>query len=114
MTLNTAKNYSPSANLAIATTILSQLGGNRFLAMTGARNLITVENGLSFSLPRQREFVKDGISRVTVKLTAEDLYDVEYGKMVGLKYVPVRKDEGLFCDQLQAFFTRATGLDTHL
>ena len=35
----------------IATTILQQLGGSRFIAMTGAKNLVAEENALIFRLP---------------------------------------------------------------
>jgi len=35
----------------IAQTIIAQLGGRRFIAMTGARNLIGGENYLMLSLP---------------------------------------------------------------
>lgn len=36
----------------IAQTILTQLGGNRFLAMTGAKQLVDLGNGLQFAIGR--------------------------------------------------------------
>jgi hypothetical protein len=36
----------------VANTILQQLGASRFLAMTGARNLVAGEDTLQFDLPR--------------------------------------------------------------
>lgn len=39
----------------IATTILKQLGGNRFLAMTGAKHLAYGDNDLRFRLPKAKD-----------------------------------------------------------
>ena len=36
----------------IAQTILTQLGGNRFLAMTGAKDLVNTGKGLQFAIGR--------------------------------------------------------------
>lgn len=101
---------------SIALTILEQLGGNRFLAMTGARNLVAARDGLRFKLPAR--FAKDGINFVSITLTPADLYDMSFGTMAGaskLFAVTERvRFEGVYFDQLQSLFTDATGLDTHL
>ncbi|MGI9949502.1 hypothetical protein [Vibrio hyugaensis] len=39
------------ARLRIANTILAQLGGNRFIVMTGAKQFVAIEQGLMFTLP---------------------------------------------------------------
>lgn len=39
------------ARKAIAETILSQLGGRRFIAFTGAKEFVAIESGLMFRLP---------------------------------------------------------------
>ncbi len=59
-------------NQIIAKTILEQLGGGRFMAMTGAKNMVAIENGLQFDLPRTRHYVKDGINKVQVVLDPSD------------------------------------------
>ncbi|MCG9780470.1 hypothetical protein [Photobacterium damselae] len=103
-------------NQVIAKTILEQLGGGRFLAMTGAKNLVAIESGLQFDLPRTRHYVKDGINKVQIILNPSDTYTVR-----GLKWMP-RKYEfkelanqpGVYGDTLQSVFTGITGLDTRL
>jgi len=103
-------------NLSIAQTILSQLGGNKFLAMTGARDLVTGASALRFKLPAR--FAKDGINFVSITLTPADLYDVRFGKMAGpskcFEVTEKASFTGVYSDQLQSIFTLATGLDTHL
>ena len=65
-----------SDNMVVANTILEQLGGRRFVAMTGARNFTAIDDqrgALSFKVPR----AKDGINAIKVTLTAMDDYTVE-------------------------------------
>lgn len=40
-------------NLTVANTILHQLGGRRFIAFTGARDLLGDTNSLTFKLPKR-------------------------------------------------------------
>lgn len=103
-------------NQIIAKTILNQLGANRFITMTGAKNFVAIENGLQFDLPRTRHFVKDGINKIQVILNASDTYTVR-----GLKYMPRKYDfkelaieTGIYADMLQGTFTEMTGLNTYL
>jgi hypothetical protein len=93
--------------------ILEQLGGNRFLAMTGARHLVGNDQELRFSLPRG---CRDGINKIVVKLdAATDTYTVTAYKLRGVKCDPVGEPRALvYADQLQAIFATLTGLDTHL
>lgn len=96
----------------VAAIILAQLGGNRFIAMTGARDLVRNDNALSFKLPRG---ARNGINYVTVVLTPADLYNVTFYKMTrGLNVHTISAAEGVYADKLQATFMAATGLDTHL
>ncbi|EIP9270516.1 hypothetical protein LT886_002400, partial [Salmonella enterica] len=51
----------------IAVEILNQLGGNKFIAMTGAKNFVWLEKGgLIFKLPSN--FARNGINLVRIKL----------------------------------------------
>jgi hypothetical protein len=103
------------ADLEIAQTILAQLGGRRFISMTGARNLIGGENYLMFGLPAG--FAKDGINKVRITLDWTDTYIFEALKVYPgpeLKFDTIEKLEGVYTEDLQEIFTRVTGLDTHL
>ena len=55
---------------------LQQLGGNRFIAMTGAKNLAIdkSKNELHMKIMRNAK----GISHVRIRLTSMDLYDMEF------------------------------------
>jgi hypothetical protein len=100
--------------IAIANEIIRQLGGNKFRAMTGAKNFMATENGLGFTLPGGGGFCRNGINFVKVKLTSADLYDMEFKRLRGTKITDVAKHEGIYNDMLQSIFTAETGLDTHL
>ena len=97
--------------LSVANTILSQLGGNKFLAMTGSKNLLGSSDSLSFSVGRG---AKNGINKARVTLTAADLYTVEFFRFAKYDLTPKGKTEGIYADQLQEVFTRHTGIDTRL
>ena len=99
------------SDLTIAKEILRQLGGNRFITMTGARNFSADDNSLSFQIPRIR-----GVRGVTITLNGDDLYTMEFFKLD--KKAPyqhlLHSETGLFFDMLQETFTDITGFDTHL
>ncbi len=96
----------------IATEILRQLGGNKFVVMTGAKNFCYgQENGntfLAFRLPNRK------VNTVKITLTATDDYNMEFTLWRGLNCKVVKEYHGVYCDQLQELFTEATGPYTHL
>ena len=96
----------------VAETILQQLGGRKFLVMTGARGLLKsdAEKWLSFKLPGSYK----GVNYVKITLTSSDLYDVEFGFVRGTSYSVKKQAKGIYADQLQKLFTDTTGLYTHL
>jgi hypothetical protein len=97
-----------------AQTILSQLGGNRFIAMTGCSNFGSTPNSLSFKLPRG---TKNKATHCTVTLDASDTYTVEFVKCsmrAAVYRQVVAETSGVYADQLCELFTRATGLYTSL
>lgn len=98
----------------VAKEILRQLGGNKFLMMTGAKNLVGGENSLSFSLPGSGGFTKNGINLVRITLTPNDLYTVEYIKRRGTTLKVIAKSENIYNDMLQSDFTEKTGLYTRM
>lgn len=94
--------------------ILEQLGGNRFLAMTGAKNLVrSGDTMLQFSLPRG--FAKNSINKVRIELdAARDVYDLTFYNIRGVTVKVVETIEGVFNCELQRIFTNITGLETRL
>lgn len=100
---------------AVAIIIVEQLG-RPFALMTGARDFVTIDQGVQFDLPRTRHFVRDGINRVRIILTADDLYTMEFWKIGrrGLDARMVSRSEGIYFDMMRAEFTRQTGLYTSL
>ena len=98
--------------MSVAQEILSQLGGNRFIAMTGAKSFVGSGDSLTFKLPSG--FAKDGINCVVITLTAMDDYIVEYLSIRAGKVKAVAYSDGIYFDTLQKDFTAKTGLHTHL
>lgn len=105
---------SSNQRVAIAETILAQLGGTRFTMMTGASQFVAIDGGLQFSLPRG--FAKDRINKVQIFLEPSDTYTVKalYCNHHKRTFEEVCVTENVYCDALRAVFTRMTGLDTHL
>ena len=101
-------------NMNIAKTILEQLGDNRFIAMTGAKNFIAIDYGLQFDLPGDLHFVKDGIHTIRVHLDPTDTYTMMAFKQRGSSFDLMKEQSGLYWDMLQYTFTEFTGLDTYL
>lgn len=93
----------------VAHTILQQLGGRRFITMTGARNLVDCGNSLMFHIPETKR-----INHVKIILTDDDLYTMRFGRICKLDYQLTEEVNGVYCDQLQAVFTEVTGLYTYL
>jgi hypothetical protein len=96
------------SNLQTATTILSQLGGRRFIAMTGAKNFVGDASTLMFSVPAGK------VNKVRVTLDASDTYTVEFYKVRGVDVAKRASHSGVYFDQLRAIFEAETGLRTSL
>ena len=92
--------------------ILQQLGGNKFIAMTCAKNLGTSGNkkNLSFNIGRNAK----SINHVKITLTSADLYDMEFIRIRGGKVKVVKKVKGVYNDQLGKIFTKYTGMTVRL
>lgn len=92
--------------------ILTQLGGNRFIAMTGASGLSLDHTSLRFALPARA--AKKRIRYCIITLAGDDTYDMEFGTAMNVRYRLVATKSGVRCDQLQAIFESETGLRTQL
>lgn len=98
--------------MQVATQILEQLGGNRFVAMTGAKQFVGGERSLQFSLGRG---ATNKANKVRVTLATDDTYTVEFFNLRGVNLKPCGEPvERVYADRLQAVFTERTGLDTRL
>lgn len=108
--------------MTVANTILEQLGGNKFIAMTGAKNLLADGNTLIMTLPKNMSKA----NRLYITLEADDTYTMHFFKFTPGrlnkktfeftedKVVEVRTIEGVYFDKLQELFTEVTGMYTHL
>lgn len=111
-TLASSGLYSPvmCANNVVKT-IFQQLGGNKFVVMTGAKMLVHGDNWLSFRIGRNT----GNWNYVKIVLTPADLYDMEFATLSKLGDTKKKKViKGLYADQLQTVFTDNTGLYTKL
>lgn len=109
------------SDLRVANTILQQLGGKRFLVMTGSKNLVGNDYSLSMQLVRN----KSKANKLKITLTPMDDYTVEFIRQtnghftknyswIDSKYEIIKKISGVYFDQLQEIFEDVTGLYTHL
>ena len=102
-----------ATDLTVAKTILEQLGGRKFIVMTGIKKFLGSEDSLQFRL---RGLTKNKARICKITLTWKDLYNVEF---YGFNFRTGESDLvesalDIFAEDLQAVFTRHTGLYTHL
>ena len=90
---------------------LKQLGGNRFIAMTGAKNFVVGPKGMGFKIGRNAK----NVNYVRIDLDrGKDLYDM-YFNFVSVRGVKVKaKVKGVYADDLRGMFTKHTGMYTSL
>ena len=93
--------------------VLQQLGGRRFMAMTGAKNFVKNDpkKQITFKIGGG---AKGGINYVRITLTSMDLYNIEFLKARGTDLKVVASEKGVYNDQLQQMFTKHTGMHTRL
>lgn len=107
-------------HMVIANIILAQLGGHRFITMTGARDFLALNEdqgylgGLQFGLPR--DLAKNGINKVRITLALSDTYKIE---ALAVNYrahsFTIKGEvENVYCDQLEDIFRDLTGLATRI
>lgn len=128
-----------SVDMEVSKTILSQLGGNRFIVMTGAKDFVAIDNGLKFRIGRN----KSKANVVRIILDPDDTYTMEFWSIREVNVYKImmkcmekglsneemndkikdaeaksnmklKEYNGLYFDQLQEFFTEYTGLYTRL
>ena len=107
--------------MRVADTILEQLGGRRFVVMTGSKNFVSDGNCLRMTLAKNASKA----NRLWITLNGMDTYDMHFFRYSPARFnsktmtfsdekiTTVKKLEGVLCDQLQEIFTDVTGMYTH-
>ena len=112
----------------IAATILEQLGGRRFIMMTGSKDFFTV-NGNDLCMKLSRNQSKANQLRIEYDY-GKDLYTMRFIRYIAPrlkvnsklktaeftkeKITEVRTFEDVYCDQLEELFREVTGLETRM
>ncbi|HEY4326407.1 MAG TPA: hypothetical protein VGN20_20655 [Mucilaginibacter sp.] len=98
--------------MQVAQTILNQMGGKKFIAMVGAKNLTGSQDALCMQLPKNNA----GAKYLRIELNADDTYTMIFRKGItkDCTFPEVSRTEGVYADMLQELFTAITGLDTKL
>jgi hypothetical protein len=106
----------------VATTILEQLGGRKFIAMTGSKNFLADGNRLLMTLAKNRSKA----NRLEIRLNGLDAYDMRFFQYIPFKFnastmsmreektEDIKNYKNVYCDQLQELFTSVTGMYTSL
>ena len=95
----------------IANEIYRQLGGNRFRVMTGAKMMVSTENGIRMRIGRN----KTNANFMEVSLNSLDLYDITFAKLTKMgEMKSVKEYENVYNDMLVSIFESHTGMYTTL
>ena len=96
---------------AVANEIYRQLGGNRFRVMTGAKNMVSTENGIRMRIGRN----KTNANYMEVVLNSMDLYDITFAKVTKMgEMKSVKTYDNVYNDMLVSLFESHTGMYTSL
>jgi len=108
--------------MTVANIIYNQLGGNKFVVMTGSKNFLEDGNTLRMALAKNASKA----NRLWITLEADDTYTMRFFKYTAPRFstktytfsdekiTEVRTIKGVYCDMLQELFTEVTGLYTRL
>jgi len=101
-------------DMTVAKTILSQLGGSQFVALTGAKNLVASKDTLALKVGRNSK----GVTHVRVRLDPSDTYTVTFLKARAGEIKTLHEVSDVYCDALRArdwpFPPRRNGQLPHL
>jgi len=95
-----------------AETLLQQLGGRKFIAMTGAKDLMVDRENKSLHMKLGRN--SKGINHLKITYMPDDTYTMDFGRIRNLDYKVVRSVKGVYAEALQDVFTEVTGMYTSL
>ena len=99
------------SKLIVAEEILSQLGGNKFRMMTGAKNFGGTEDSLSMRIGRN----SSNSNYLKITLNSMDTYDMKFSKLTRkFEEKSVTEYHNIYNDMLTDQFTAHTGMYTSL
>lgn len=90
--------------------LIKQLGGGRFIAMTGAKDFFIGPKGVVFKIGRNSK----GVNYVRINLNSMDTYDIEFLQVRKFKEKVKSQAKGVYADTLRGAFEQHTGLRTSL
>ena len=112
-----------SETMSVANIILEQLGGNKFIVMTGASHFMSDGNTLRMTLPKNGSKA----NRLYITFDEEtDTYTMRFFRytaprmntktftFTSEKVKEIYETSGVYFNQLQPIFTSVAGFDTHL
>ena len=85
--------------MSVARTILEQLGGNRFCAMTGAKNLVDCGDALAMKIGRN----KTSSNYLKITLNSMDTYDMKFSRV---RYLTYSRLEPLLLRPVSTYMTK--------
>ena len=95
----------------IANTIYEQLGGRKFVVMTGAKRFLNIGDGLAMKIGRN----SSNSNYLRVTLNSMDTYDMLFAKLTKKgELKSVSEYNNIYNDMLQDQFTAHTGMYTSL
>ena len=99
----------------VCDTIMQQIGGNKFLTMTGSKPQCygTSDAGNDFIT---LQLAKNGVGAKWLKITSmpNDTYSMEFSGIKNGDISVISHEDNVYCDMLQSTFTDITGLYTTL
>ena len=97
--------------MRVAEEILRTLGGNKFRAMTGAKNFAGTDDSLRMRIGRN----KSSSNYLKITLNSLDLYDVYFSRVTKMRSErSVTEYNNVYCDSLVEVFEKHTGMYTKL
>ena len=90
--------------------VIQQLGGGRFIAMTGAKDFFLGPKGMVFKIGRNSK----GINYVRISLNFMDTYDIQFLQVRKFKEKVKSEAKGVYADMIRDVFEQHTGLRTSL
>lgn len=91
---------------------LKQLGGNKFIAMTGAKNIYSADNGMTLSMHLTKNKLKAKYLQITLDPTT-DTYKMVFSTLKTIDFSPTVIEllvyERVYNDMLQDLYEKATG-----
>ena len=96
---------------AVANEIYRTLGGNKFRVMTGAKMMVSTENGIRMRIGRN----KTNANYMEISLNSLDLYDITFAKVTrNFEMKSVKTYDNVYNDMLVSLFESHTGMYTSL